>query len=381
MLDSASDSGVGSRRLRITLRRVGSSGNDGLSPVARHEAGSYDQRVPAPASEPLLELAERAGLGISSLGSKEHLKVLDDHSDELLAELQRFLDEGRTDDALRLATSLARFWMATGRLDEGREWFDRVLAAPGPDAISRGRGCVEAGLFAFWLGQNDDAAAYHREALEIGRRVGDPTVTALALTGLARIALRARDIDEGRRLCREALTATEGTADRDGRSSATHVLAAAEQMAGNFQTARELMVQRMVMARELGNYAAVAVEASNLSMVERQLGHLDEAEALAREALQIARQRGDEWMIPYVLNGLAAIALERQAFKRAATLIGAAEAIMDTQHASWPPDERPHYEKTVSRLAQEMGVKQFELARAAGHALPMGEALDLARSG
>lgn len=148
----------------------------------------------APASEPLLQLAERAALGISGLGSKEHLKVLDDRSDELLAAMQRFLDEGRVDDAVRLATALARFWMATGRLDEGREWFDRVLAEPGADAVNRGRGCVEAGLFAFWLGQNDDAAAYHRQALEIGRRLGDPTVTALALTGLARIALRGGDI-------------------------------------------------------------------------------------------------------------------------------------------------------------------------------------------
>lgn len=341
---------------------------------------SYDRRVRGQASEPLLEFAERAALGISGLQSKEHLKMLDDGSEELLAAMQRFLDEGRVDEAVLLARSLARFWMATGRLEEGREWFDRILAVPGGDAVIRGRGCVEAGLFAFWLGQNNEAAAFHQEALEIGRRVGDATVTALALTGLARIALRIGDVDEGRSLCREALTAVDGTADRDGRSSANHVLAAAEQMAGNFGTARELMVERMAIERERGNHAAVAVEASNLSMVERQLGHLDEAAALGRKALEIARQRGDEWMIPYVLNGLAAIALEREDFERAATLIGAAEAIMDTQHASWPPDERPHYERTLSRLAHEMGVEQSERTRAAGRALPIREALDLAHN-
>jgi tetratricopeptide (TPR) repeat protein len=337
--------------------------------------------VSGQASEPLLEFAECAAFGIGGLESKDHLKALDDRIDELLAAMQRFLDEGRVDEAALLARSLARFWMASGRLEEGREWFDRLLAVPGGDAVIRGRGCVEAGLFAFWLGQNDDAAAYQREALEIGRRVDDPTVTALALAGLARLALRAGDVDEGRSLCREALTVVGGTGDRDGRSAANHVLAAAEQMAGNFGTARELMAERMAIERERGNHAAVAVEASNLSMVERQLGHLDEAEALGREALEIARQRGDEWMIPYVFNGLAAIALEREDFERAATLIGAAEAIMDAQHASWPPDERPHYERTLSRLAQEMGLEQFERRRAAGGALPIGEALDLAHNG
>jgi tetratricopeptide (TPR) repeat protein len=337
--------------------------------------------VSGPVSEPILEFVEQAALGISGLESKEHLKVLDEHNDELLAAIQRFLDEGRADDAVLLARSLARFWMATGRLEEGREWFDRVLSVPDGDVVIRGRGCVEAGLFAFWLGQNEDAAAYHREALQIGRGVGDPTVIALALTGLARIALRDGDVDEGRSLCREALTAVDGTDDRDGRSSANHVLAAAEQMAGNLELARDLMAERMSIERERGNQAAVAVEASNLSMVERQLGHLDEADARAREALEIARQRGDEWIIPYVLNGLAATALEREDFERAARLIGAAEGIMEAQHASWPPDERPHYERTLSRLTQEMGTQETARARDAGRALPIHETLDLAQNG
>jgi hypothetical protein len=38
----------------------------------------------------------------------------------------------------------------------------------------------------------------------------DPTVTALALSGLARIALRTMDVAEAHRLCREALALTEG---------------------------------------------------------------------------------------------------------------------------------------------------------------------------
>ena len=129
---------------------------------------------------------------------------------------------------------------------------------------------------------------------------------------------------------------TEGTADRKGRSSAIHVLGVAAQMSGDLLEAREFMTERMELARELGSFAGVAGEAGNLSMVERQLGNLERADALAREALDIARQREDEWLFPYVISGLAAVATERGELQRAATLIGAAEAMMEAQGAAWP---------------------------------------------
>jgi len=334
--------------------------------------------VDAGTAESLLDLAERAGPGLTGLDRKAVLAELEGRYDDLLAAMQWFVDEGRSDDAVRVARSLAPFWTATGRLDEGSEWFSRALGTFGGEGINRGRGCFEAGLLAFWKGDDEVAAAYHREALEIGRGIGDPTVTALALTGLARIALRSSDVPEARTLCREAVAVTQGTTDRRGRSSAIHVLGVAAQMTGDLVEARALMTERMELAREEGNYLGVASEAANLSTVERQLGDLDQADALGREALGIARQRQDEWMFPYVLNGLAAIALERGELERAATLIGAAEAMMVTQDAAWPPDERPHYERTLAKLADTMGPLQFEQARAEGQSLAPRDAIDFA---
>jgi tetratricopeptide (TPR) repeat protein len=331
----------------------------------------------ARAAEPLLELAETAGPGLAGLDRKAQFQQLEDRHDDLLAAMQWFLEEGRTDEAMRLAGALAPFWMATKRLDEGCEWFDRVLGSPGGEETNRGLACFEAGLLEFWRGDDDRAATLHDRALEIGRRIGEPTVTAVALTGLARIGLRS-DISEARRLCREALLVTEGTTDRRGRSNAVHVLGVAAQMSGDLLEARELMTERMALARELGSYAGVASEAGNLSMVERQLGNLERADELAREALEIARQREDEWLFPYALNGLAAVAAERGELERAATLVGAAEAMMEAQGAAWPPDERPHYDRTVAKLADAMGSAEFERVRAAGQSLASHEAVELA---
>ena len=151
-------------------------------------------------------------------------------------------------------------------------------------------------------------------------------------------------------------------------------------MAGDFEEARDLMTQRIAMARETGNFATVSSEAGNLSMVERQLGNLDAAEALARESLEIDRARGDQWAMPYKVSGIAAVATDRGDFERAATLVGAAEAMMEREQAEWPPDERPHYERMLTRIPRGLGPEEFERVRAVGRAMSTDEAVAFALS-
>ncbi len=138
------------------------------------------------------------------------------------------------------------------------------------------------------------------------------------------------------------------------------------------------MTQRLALVRDSGNEFLVASEAANLSMVERQLGHLDEAEALDREALEICFRIGDQFTRPFAISGLAAIATDRGQFERAATLVGAAESIMEAHAMAWPPDEKPHYERMLSALPEAMGSAEFERARSAGRAMAERDAVDYA---
>ena len=327
----------------------------------------------AQGAEALLGFAERAGPGLKGLDRKHLFEQLEERHDELLAAMGWFVEHGRTDAAIGLARSLAPFWTATRRLDEGAEWFDRVLLGPGGDDLNRGRACFEAGLIRFWKGEDEAASALHERAIEIGKTLGDDTLWALALSGLARIALRT-DVAAARRLCREALALGDSPADPLGRSSAIHVLGVAAQMSGDLAEARGWMRQRIALARQMGSFAAVSMESSNLSMVERQLGNLERADGLAREALGIFHRREDEWAYPYGLNSLAAVAADRGEIERAATLIGAAEAMIEAQGAAWPPDERIHYERTVETLTAS-DAEIFERERAAGRAMGSAAAI------
>ena len=329
----------------------------------------------AQTAESLLNFAEGVGPALRGVESKAILEQLDQRYGDLVSALQWFIDERRTDESLRLVNSLGPFWTATKRLNEGASWFDRTLAQSGGDDALRGRALFNAGYLAFWIGDDERSTSLQNRAIELGRQTDNPTVTALALVGLARIALRTDDVDEARRLCRDALAVTEGTSDRAGRSSAMHVLGVAAQMAGDFLEAREVMSRRIALAREEGNLAIVSSEAGNLSMVERQLGNLDKAESLAREALDIDYRRGNAQSIPWFVNGLAAVASDRGEFERAATLIGVADATMETSGGAWPPDEIVHYQRTVATLTEAMGSAEFERVRAAGRAITTPEAV------
>ena len=113
-------------------------------------------------------------------------------------------------------------------------------------------------------------------------------------------------------------------------------------------------------------------------MVERQLGNLDQAEALAGEALDLDYRRGDDMALPWKVNGLAAVAKDRREFERAAALIGIADATLKAAGGAWPPDEWRHYEVTTAALRAAMGEDVFEQARAIGSAMPKSAAVEFA---
>ena len=67
-------------------------------------------------------------------------------------------------------------------------------------------------------------------------------------------------------------------------------------------------------------------------------------------------------MIPYTLNGLAAVAVETGEFERAATLLGAAEALQERQRNAWPPDEAPHFERRRAAVADALDRDRLDRA-------------------
>jgi tetratricopeptide (TPR) repeat protein len=327
----------------------------------------------------LCSMAETADVGLRGEDARMWRGRLDTAREDLLPAFECLLDRDRS-AALRMATALAEFWRTSGQIPEGRAWLDRSLAVADGEDPALPRALYENALLAFWQGADDASGALLGRSLDAARRLRDTTGEAVALCGMARIALREGALDRARALCEDALECVNGTDDRLGRSNALHVLGVTAQMRGNLHEAAEFMNRRLQIARELGHVSSIAMEAGNLSVVERRLGNLDRATQLALESLQLAVRRGDEWMLPYDLNSLAGIAAAKADFARAAKLLGAAAAMMERMGTTWPPDEKPHFDATRSAAEAGLGPGAFEQAWADGERMPPSDAVAFALS-
>jgi tetratricopeptide (TPR) repeat protein len=334
-------------------------------------------RVDDRTASALLELAEEVAPALTGPDAKTSIDRLEARDADLLAAIDLFADAGRDDEALRLANALYRYWITRRRFEEGARAYKRVLASGSGAEALRGRACLNAGMMPFWLGDDRRATQLFERALTIGRGLEDAPLISQALGGLVRVAFRT-DVSEGRRLAHEALEVSEAADDENGISNALHLMGVGAQIAGDLPEAGDWMTRRLALVRTTGNEFLIASEASNLAMVERQLGELDAAEALCREALEIERRIGARFTTPFAISGLASIALERADTERAAILVGAAEAAMDATQMAWPPDELPHYEALLDRLPDAMGPTAFEEARARGRSMGWDEAVDTA---
>lgn len=290
------------------------------------------------------------------------------------------LAHGRVGEADAFASALVPFWMATKRLDDGREWFARALGEGATEEPTRARALYDHGYLVFWAGEYELADQRFSEARRLAEQTGDRDLIALILAGSARVALD-RDPARAVALLREAMAITEDLPDSDGRSSADHVLGVALQMAGDLEGAGTVMRERIERARSVGNRFTVASESANLSMVERRLGHLDDAERLSTEALQISRDNRDEIMIPWVINGLAAVTAAQGRLERAATLLGIADGLLERAGGSWPPDEREQYDEALGRVADGVSPETVATARARGAEMLLDEAVGFALAG
>ena len=331
----------------------------------------------AAAAASLLKLAEDARARSRESGDAAPLDDVEAHYPAALQALDWFIGQSRTDEAYRLASALVPFWMATKRIDDGDGWFTATLGRHGGSEARRARALYDHGYLVFWAGRYDVAAERFADARARARALGDADLEALALAGSARVEL-SRDLPEAINLLRAAIEATADLPDSLGRSSAMHVLGVALQMSGDLAGAREVMAARLEGGRRRGDRSIVYIESANLSMVERRIGNFTRAEALSRAALGIVWERRDQLAIPWVINGLAAVAAAMGEHGRAATLLGIAENLLAIAGGEWPPDEREQHDGTVALLEAAMAPKILERHRAAGAAMALDEAVAFA---
>jgi predicted ATPase/DNA-binding CsgD family transcriptional regulator/DNA-binding XRE family transcriptional regulator len=359
-----------------------------------------------------LDLVERAG---PQPGMTTWPKSLDWEQENLRAALRWFRDAGETEPLMRLATAMSSFWVVHGYLSEGRRWLEAALTAAGSvPSVLGAKADYVAAMLAMQQGDYRAARNHAGSSLELSREVDDQASVATALNALALIAFETGDYVAQRDACYEMLLllrrkndptregagllnlgiaewalgdyasaldhATqaqhifEAIGQRDALINVRIVFAAVAHAEGDDVSARVMFEECLAALRAMDYKYGMAVVLDRLAHVERRLGHSDVALELLAESLSIRTTIGARQGLIEGLRSLAVLLAPRHP-RRAAVLLGSADALAGPDGVPVFVMYRPDHERAVATMREALGDGGFTVAIADGARTAAGQAI------
>jgi predicted ATPase/DNA-binding XRE family transcriptional regulator len=368
------------------------------------------------------ELAERAKVELRGPRQRDWLDRLELDHPNLREALAYGLERGEADLAMRLASSLWRFWWTRGHALEGRRWLERALnEGVGGSTSARGRALLALGSLEFYMsavqraeehlteglslarsagddacvaaccrglghvashrGEYAEAHGYYEQSLQIERRLGNEAEIAYVLTNLGGLARNRGEAVEAAALLSESLALSRRLGDREVTARAPHHLGMVAYDQGDLATAGSLYEQDLAIERELGHRQNIAVSLLCLCDVAIEQGDHKGAARLAMEALGSLRESRDARLIAYCLEGLAGAAAGTEREERAARLYGAAQALFKSTGIIFSSTDAESDERRLAPVRARLGEVRWARAHGEGCAMGLEEAVEYALSG
>jgi predicted ATPase/DNA-binding SARP family transcriptional activator len=314
-----------------------------------------------------LALAQRHGTErtLWATGGQEHLARLDAEIDNLHAALAWAIGQTNAELALALAAALGCYWVMRDRYAEAVKWVDQALNLPGADAhpALRVHALRTKALCLWQMGRGAEQPAVAAELEAIARRRDDPVTLSQALQLRVDLELNADRPDFADAVADEALhwatpagdeweiakasrgkavaassiaelrervdTAAELLTDVGNVHHLANLLTSAAYAAlclGSERDATDLAARAAPITRALDSPFVRMINSGNLGLAALLTGETDSASHAFREELTLCCETVVRPVVFEGLRGLAAVAVEHGDDKRAATLVGAADA-------------------------------------------------------
>jgi tetratricopeptide (TPR) repeat protein len=229
-----------------------------------------------------------------------------------------------------------------------------------------------------FTGARGDIRGWLGEVLRKATEIGDWFAIAFAASGVAvsLASFESTDVEE--------LLATG--ADAAHRSGNPHVIALTAMGQGNllarsgrFDEARARLQEGIDRFAEIGDERLADACRSEVAHVARRAGDLDEALALYRVSIERWVRTGNRGAVAHQLESIAFAHAAQGSIERAATLLGAAAAIREAAHSPMLQAEQVEHDEWLDRLHASPDGALVDAAMVAGRALPMAEAVALAK--
>jgi non-specific serine/threonine protein kinase len=304
---------------------------------------------------------------------------LEREQENLRAALRWGVGRGDSERALRLGGALWLFWFTRGRLTEGREWLEELLALAGGEAdrVARSRALAGAATLARYQGDYAAARPLAEQALVIHRELANRQGIADALDTLGYLALYGEDFPAARALYEEALAIHRQLDNAQGIADSLSHLGLLAHYQHDHATASRLHSNSLALWRELGDRFGIAWALSNLGLVAYR-GDLNQADSLLRESVEINDSLASTWGIACSLEGLAILAAKRGQAERALRLAGAAAALRIKAGTPLPPAGHTALQRVLQAVSQQVGLERALAVEAEGQRFAPEEAIRVA---
>ena len=398
----------------VRLRMLATIAQDGRERLAA--AGEERDAADAHAGY-FLRLAEAACTELRSARREATLERLERDHGNLRAALSHLVTTGATDDVLRMAAALARFWHDHGHLDEGRAFLSAALhvgASCGPELrmpavvgaallayeddcvddaaeLANGafaeferqgnrRGCVEAldilAAVDRFRGDRDRVRQRYSEAVMLAADVDDDWLVAHLLQREGVAAWAAGDYASATTLLSESLDRFRSLGDAQGAAFALWTLGSTDAVDGRVRLGIRRMEEAVPILRHGRHRRELGRALCNLGLAYVHVGDMAKAEPVLVEGTLTFRDVKMGRHVSSMFPAFAAVALAHGDPGRAARLLGATEHVWAASGWRPPVMLSELWDRCAGEATRDLGARSFEEARAQGAALTLDEALE-----
>jgi len=217
------------------------------------------------------------------------------------------------------------------------------------------------------------------QSLAVRRRMGDVAGTAISLYHLGRTAADEGDAERGRPVLEHAVALLRrGTGQKWGIEHCLNCLADIERRAGKYASASAMAEEALARGQQDGDMGSVAWSLSYLGRIAFDRGDLATARQRHEESLKLAAEIGDLSNIVRGLEQLSTVACSEGDSRRAAALLGSAEALARRHRIARRLAEQSEYTQDIARVRAASEPEAHEKAWAAGQAMGLEQAVAVA---
>jgi predicted ATPase/DNA-binding XRE family transcriptional regulator len=302
--------------------------------------------------------------------------------DNLRAALTWSLERGQIETTCRLAAALIWLWVIhTRHLGEGRKWLSQALAAARDrdlQPLAHARLHQDAGILAYLQGDQIAARAYYQQALALARASKDKAMIAHALHGLSNAAVSQGQYEEVTLLLDECLPLARATSEKWLEAVALNNLAEVARFQGDFERAGRMYEAGLRLLGELGDKYFTPILLDGLGILTQYQGDYERALTIHTQCLALCREMGDRRIIASALEKLGGVAAGQNRAKRAARLLGAAEALRENIHVPLQAIDLADHERFVEMTQARLDEHTLTQAWEEGRSMDMEKAIAFA---